>query len=119
MGAFRGVGSTNPGRSKMKREEFLARLRAGLTGMPGDQANDIVADYESHFTEGVANGRSEDDIAAALGDPARLARELRAEAGLKRWREGRNAANFIAAILALIGLATFDLMLLLPVLFVL
>jgi uncharacterized membrane protein len=102
----------------MKREEFLARLKSGLSGMPRDQVNDVVRDYESHFAEGMAQGRSEDDIAAALGDPARLAKELRAEAGLKRWQEGRNAASFIAALLAFLGLATFDVILLLPVLFV-
>jgi uncharacterized membrane protein len=102
----------------MKRDEFLARLKNGLSGMPRDQVNDVVADYESHFAEGAAQGRSEEDIAAALGDPTRLAKELRAEAGLKRWQEGRNAANFIAALLAFVGLATFDLILLLPVLFV-
>lgn len=102
----------------MKRDEFLARLKAGLAGMPPDQGDDIVRDYESHFAEGAAQGRSEDDIAAALGDPTRLAKELRAEAGLRRWQEGRNAANFIAALLAFLGLATFDVILLLPVLFV-
>lgn len=102
----------------MKRDEFLGRLKDGLAGMPRDQMDDIVRDYESHFAEGVAQGRSEDDIAAALGDPARLARELRAEAGLRRWQEGRNAASFIAALLAFLGLATFDVILLLPVLFV-
>lgn len=103
----------------MKREEFLARLRSGLSGMPRQQVDEVVADYESHFAEGAAQGRADEDIAVALGDPVRLARELRAEAGLRRWQEGRNAANFMAAILAFVGLATFDLILLLPVLFVL
>lgn len=102
----------------MKRDEFMGRLKSGLSGMPSDQVNDIVSDYESHFAEGTAQGRSEDGIAAALGDPARLAKELRAEAGLRRWQEGRNAASFIAALLAFLGLATFDVILLLPVLFV-
>ena len=102
----------------MKREEFLGRLKNGLAGMPPDQVNDIMGDYQSHFAEGAAQGRSEDDIAAALGDPTRLAKELRAEAGLRRWQEGRNAASFIAALLAFLGLATFDVILLLPVLFV-
>ena len=103
----------------MTREEFLGRLRSGLFGLPREHADEIAADYESHFAEGAAQGRSEDEIAAALGDPARLAKELRAEAGLRRWREGRTAANFVAALLAFIGLATFDLILLAPVLFVL
>jgi len=103
----------------MKREEFLARLRNGLSGLPRNEVNDILADYQSHFTEGAAQGRSEDEISAALGEPVRLARELRAEAGLRRWQEGRSAASFVAALLAFAGLATFDVMLLLPLLFIL
>ncbi len=102
----------------MKRDEFIGRLKAGLAGMPPDQGDDIIRDYESHFAEGTAQGRSEDDIAAALGDPTRLAKELRAEAGMRRWQESRNAASFVAALLAFLGLATFDVILLLPVLFV-
>ena len=73
------------GVTHMTRQEFIARLKAGLAGLPLQAQADIVADYETHFTEGAAAGRSEADIAAALGDPERLARELRAEAGLKRW----------------------------------
>jgi uncharacterized membrane protein len=43
---------------------------------------------------------------------------LRAEAGIKRWESDRNAGNFIAALLALLGLLTVDVMFLLPLLFV-
>jgi len=100
----------------MNRANFIAQLRAGLSGLHPNDINDILADYESHFTDGVAAGRSEDDVAEALGDPARLARELRAEVGFKRWESDRSAGNFFGVILALIGLATIDIMFLLPVL---
>ncbi len=102
----------------MNRTSFLARLREGLAGLPAQEIDDIVADYAAHFSEGVAAGRSEDDVASALGDPYRLAKELRAEAGLRRWQESRNAGNFVRAVFAFIGLATVDLLFLLPVLFV-
>ena len=48
---------------------------------------------DSHFSEGRVAGRSEDEIAAALGDPVRLARELRAEAGFKRWESERTPGS--------------------------
>jgi len=102
----------------MNRTTFLTRLREGLSGMPEQEIDDVVADYAAHFSEGLAAGRSEDDVAAALGDPSRLARELRAEAGLRRWSERRNASNFIGALFAFVGLATVDLIILLPLLFV-
>ena len=58
----------------MMRNEFIKRLKAGLKGMPQDAIDDIVADYEEHFEAGLAEGRSEEEVAAALGNPSRLAR---------------------------------------------
>jgi hypothetical protein len=65
---------------------------------------------------GLAEGRSEAEIAAALGDPARLARELRAEAGLRRWETARTPANFYAALVGFLALIAVDFMFLLPLL---
>jgi len=100
----------------MTRQAFMARLREGLRGLPAQTQADIAADYEAHFTEGAAAGRDEADVAAALGDPGRLARELRAEAGLKRWEEERNPSGAAAAIFALLGLGALDILILLPIL---
>src|SRR5215510_12712631 len=69
---------------RMNRNMLLSHLRAGLSGLPQQDADDIIKDYESHFADGAAAGRSEEDVAAALGDPDRLAKELRAEFSLRR-----------------------------------
>lgn len=100
----------------MTRQEFIGRLRAGLSGLPEQVRADIIADYETHFTEGAAAGRSEAEIAAALGDPDRLARELRAEAGLRRWEAQRNPEGAVAAVVAVLGLGAIDVLVLLPIL---
>ncbi|MDP2117588.1 MAG: hypothetical protein Q8J71_09345, partial [Brevundimonas sp.] len=42
----------------MTRAEFMGRLRRGLVGMPAAAADDIAADYEIHFEDGGAAGRS-------------------------------------------------------------
>jgi uncharacterized membrane protein len=102
----------------MSRALFLSRLKAGLSGMPDDEMRDIMADYEAHFAEAQAAGRSDADVEAGLGDPARLAKELRAEAGLKSWEENRSPGNFLRATAALMGLATLDFLVLLPLGFV-
>lgn len=103
----------------MTRAAFLAQLRAGLAGLHQGEVEELVADYEAHFAEAVAAGRSEDEVAAALGSPSRLARELRTEAGLRRWESERSAGNYVGAIFALIGLIAVDFILLLPFLFAL
>lgn len=100
----------------MTRAEFLSRLKKGLVGMPTTAAADIVADYEAHFTDGVAAGRTESEVAAALGDPDRLARELRAEAGAQRWHQEKNPSAAAAAVFAVLGLGAIDLIFLLPIL---
>ena len=101
----------------MTRSEFIGRLRLGLAGLSMAEIDDVLADYESHFEEGARAGRSERDIARALGDPSRLAKELRAEAGLKRWERERSPRSLAGALMALLGLAAVDLFVLLPVLF--
>lgn len=100
----------------MTRQAFIARLREGLRGLPPQSVADIVADYDTHFADGAAAGRSEAEVAAALGDPARLARELRAESTLNRWREERSPSSAASAVFAVLGLGAIDILVLLPIL---
>jgi uncharacterized membrane protein len=101
----------------MNRDAFLHILSDGLDGLPAQEIDDILADYVAYFDEADTSGRSEEEVAAALGDPRRLARELRAETGLRRWENHRSLGNSGAALLALGGLAAVDILLLLPLLF--
>lgn len=94
----------------------MARLREGLRGLPPQTVADIVSDYEAHFTDGEAAGRSEAEVATALGDPERLARELRAESTMNRWREERSPGAAAAAVFAVLGLGAIDILILLPIL---
>jgi uncharacterized membrane protein len=94
----------------------MARLREGLRGLPPQAIADIVADYEAHFTDGEAAGRTEAEVAAALGDPDRLAREIRAESSLNRWRDERSPSSAAAAVFAVLGLGAIDILILLPIL---
>jgi uncharacterized membrane protein len=98
----------------MNRAEFLSRLRHGLSGIAPAEADEIVADYGRHFDDALAAGRTEDEVSAALGDPARLARELRAESGLRHWETHRTPGALLAAIVSLGGLVALDVLILLP-----
>ena len=79
-------------------------------------AADIASDYEIHFEDGLAAGRTEAEVATALGDPDRLARELRAEAGAQRWHQEKNPSAAAGAIFAVLGLGAIDILILLPLL---
>src|SRR6266849_6562566 len=101
----------------MNRMAFLHILGDRLAGLPDREIDDILSDYAAYFDEAHASGRSEEEVATALGDPRRLARELRAETGLRRWENHRSLGNSATALLALGGLAAVDILLLLPLLF--
>jgi uncharacterized membrane protein len=100
----------------MTRADFLARLKRGLVGLPTSTAADILNDYEAHFDDGKAAGRSEAEVADALGDPDRLARELKAEAGVKRWTQEQTPSAAAGAVFAVLGLGAIDIIILLPIL---
>ncbi len=100
----------------MTRDEFMRRLTRGLEGLPQATIDEMLADYADHFEAASAEGRSDAEVAAALGDPARLARELKLEAGIKRWQEVRSPSSAWAAVIAFLGLGAIDILILLPVL---
>jgi uncharacterized membrane protein len=99
----------------MTKNEFLDRLNKGLAGLSEATRKDIVADYEAHFNDAAEAGRHEAEVAAALGDPDRLARELRAEAGVKNWDTAKTPSSAITAMVAILGLGALDLFVIIPI----
>ena len=99
----------------MTRALFITRLRQGLKGLSPGEIDEIVMDYEVHFSDAIAAGRNESDVAASLGDPLRLGHELSAETKMRRWEMRRSPHNFVQAGLGLVGLQAFNIFILLPV----
>lgn len=101
----------------MDRNEFLRRLGQALGAMPEDERQDILADYQAYFEDARADGRDEAAVAAALGDPERLARELMAERRLQAWERHKTPGNLWPALAAVAGLGVLNMLLLVPYLF--
>jgi uncharacterized membrane protein len=91
------------------RQEFLATLERGLTRLPAAQRAEILADYQSYFAEGAGVGRDEHSVAHSLGNPARLAAELRL--GLEAPGSAFHGFTALLAIALLDGLRWFPLVL--------
>ena len=67
----------------MTRNEFVTQRTAELHKR--NVAADVVEEYQQHFSFKLADGYSDEEIAARLGDPVALAAQLgEAEAGEKR-----------------------------------
>ena len=63
----------------MKKTEFLARLDQELQKRNVADAADIMEEYAQHFDLKLADGYSEEEIAARIGDPAMLAAQFGGE----------------------------------------
>ena len=67
----------------MTRNEFVTQLTVELHKR--NVAADVVEEYQQHVSFKLADGYSEEEIAARLGDPVALAAQFgEAEAGEKR-----------------------------------
>ena len=53
----------------MTKIEFLQQLYNLLGVLPAEERDDIIADFEEHFSVGTSEGKSEEQICSELGDP--------------------------------------------------
>ncbi len=74
----------------MNRSEFIAAMEAQLIRLPKADRDDILNDYESHFANGIAEGKTEEEVSAQLGDPMELAAVY-----LENLPEGAKGAPYI------------------------
>jgi len=68
----------------MRKKEFLEELESYLVGVPKDDREEIIQDYDEHFKIGRKRKRSESEIIQSFGDPKEIARELRNQYASKR-----------------------------------
>ena len=63
----------------MSQNEFFNILMDGLKDFPEMKLQDIISYYENSFTLGLASGKTEEEIASELGDPALIITKYRNE----------------------------------------
>lgn len=98
----------------MKQDQFIEVLRRELSSLPRQAVDEIVADYREYIGDALADGRREEDVIAALGDPVKLARELKAQANYRQWQSRRSLGNLFRVIVSIAGLGLLNLLLLVP-----
>ena len=98
----------------MGKLEYLDALKRAMAGLPVEAQAKTLAYYEQRFVDGVAAGRSEEDIAKDLDDPKKIAMTLRANTHMRAFEEKRNPANFVRLMVAVLGLAIFNLFMVVP-----
>lgn len=101
----------------MTQDDFLQQLRHELRQLPKRAVDEIVADYREYIGDALAAGRGEAEVIAALGDPVKLARELRAQASFREWESRRSIGNLLRVFVSIAGLGLLQLLLLVPFMF--
>ncbi|MBR6739773.1 MAG: DUF1700 domain-containing protein [Clostridia bacterium] len=81
----------------MNKQEFMELFSSELETLGVEDRADIIAEYENHFAFRLADGYTEEEIAARLGDPKLLALQFDSEPP-ERSAPRRIAACFIAAL---------------------
>ncbi|MGI6527413.1 MAG: DUF1700 domain-containing protein [Caldicoprobacterales bacterium] len=94
----------------MTRNEFLSMLADELKKNRITDIDDIVSEYEQHFAFKMADGFSEEEIAAKLGKPDVLASQFES-AGEVRKRGGRKAATIMGLCIVDIFAGAFFILL--------
>lgn len=97
----------------MKKADYINNLRFHLSGLPVPEIEDIVRDQEEHIREGLAAGRSEEDVIQSLGDPKLFATSIKAEVKIQQAEASptlsKQAGSTIGAVFAALALAPLNL----------
>lgn len=93
----------------MNKSQFLKILNDMLKDIPEDEKKDILFDYNEHFSIGLKEGRSEEEIVSSLGDPKTIAKEIKANYMISKAEKNISPTNVFMAVLATLGLGFFNL----------
>lgn len=93
----------------MNKSKFLSTLKESLRGIDQNSQKEIMYDYEEHFSIGIENGKTEEEISAALGDPRTIASQYKLDNAVKATKSNKTSTNLLKAILAGVGLMFFNL----------
>ena len=91
----------------MTKQDYLSELRNELTKTAVADAEEILMEYEQHFQFKLADGFTEEEVAAKLGSPAQIAMQYVGIPGEKSAKGGKKF--FLVFWLTIIGI--FEVML--------
>ncbi len=100
----------------MSKLEYLDALKRAMAGLPPETIAKTLGYYEQRFVDGEAAGQTEAAVAEGLGDPKKIAITLRTNAHLKAFEEKRNPATLLRLLVSVVGLAIFNLFMVVPAL---
>lgn len=100
----------------MTKSDYLQRLQQALGDLAPETIAKTLAYYEQRFIDGQATGMSEEQVAASLDEPKKIAMTLRANIHMQSFAQRRNPAALLRMLVSALGLLFFNLFMVLPAL---
>jgi hypothetical protein len=82
----------------MKKQEFIRELKKELERVPSHVRDEILADINEHFSEGIAQGMTEEEVCRNLGQPGTIAAQALEEYGEYERQSKSDGSGFSQAI---------------------
>ncbi|WP_079527937.1 HAAS signaling domain-containing protein [Halobacillus hunanensis] len=92
----------------MNKKQFLTSLEKGLKKLSHEEREDIMHDFEEHFSIGLTDGKTEEQISESLGSPKQISKELVATSRIEKVEATATTTNIFRAVWAVIGLGFFN-----------
>jgi uncharacterized membrane protein len=93
--------------------EYLAELEKRLGALAEEERAELMADFAAHFDHGRAGGRTDDEIAAKLGAPQLVAREILYQLSVEEAGADPSLRRIARAVSAGVGVRWVNVLLLL------
>ena|GEM_PF-837421 len=97
----------------MTKAEYLAELEKRLGALAEEERAELMADFAAHFDHGRAGGRTDDEIAAKLGAPQLVAREILYQLSVEEAGADPSLRRIARAVSAGVGVRWVNVLLLL------
>ncbi|HTD02170.1 DUF1700 domain-containing protein [Undibacterium sp.] len=98
----------------MDKTEYMNALKQALDGLPAEAIEETMWAYERKFTDAMAAGRSEQEIAAGLPKPGLVAAQKSAGLRYQEVKKNFSAGNIAGLFVSVIGLLVFNLFMIIP-----
>ncbi|MCT4563740.1 MAG: DUF1700 domain-containing protein [Maledivibacter sp.] len=93
----------------MNKDEFLKELSLLLRNLPSSERQEILFDYQEHFSIGLEEGKTDKEIIEALGSPKSIAKQYDPGYAVNPVEVNSSTTNVVKAIFATIVLGFFNL----------
>ena len=88
----------------MNRVEFMQILALELAQIPEQERKELLDDYQTHFELGIQEGKTEQQIAAELGDPEKIAEDVMSSVKMKPKKKTEDVVRTVFVLVAVVFL---------------